>query len=74
LSLDQKAIARPDYAEAWMHRGITLANLRRFRDGLDSLNKAIEFKPDYSKAWMHHGITLGKSGGKEEKQEGNRQL
>ena len=47
---------KPDYAEAWSNRGVTLNDLRRHEDALASYERAIELKPDYVEAIYNKGL------------------
>ncbi len=55
---------RPDYAEAYMNRAITLARMGmdRFDDALADFDHAIELRPDYAAAHMNRGQTLARMG------------
>jgi tetratricopeptide (TPR) repeat protein len=39
---------KPDYAEAFNNRGVTLKELNRIDDALANCDKAIALKPDYA--------------------------
>jgi len=63
LAAYEKAIElKPDYAEAWDNKGVTLGKLGRNEKALEAHEKAIELKPDYTEAWDNKGVTLGKLG------------
>ncbi|MEI7431099.1 MAG: tetratricopeptide repeat protein, partial [Betaproteobacteria bacterium] len=49
---------KPDYAEAWSNKGITLHELKRHEEALSHYDHAIQLKPDYAEAWSNKGITL----------------
>jgi len=44
---------KPDYAEAWTNKGISLNELKRFEEALTHYDKAIEFKEDYAEAYFN---------------------
>ncbi|EDN66797.1 TPR repeat protein [Beggiatoa sp. PS] len=41
---------KPDKHEAWYNRSIALINLGRFKEALDSVDKALQIKPDFMPA------------------------
>ncbi|MBM3384390.1 MAG: tetratricopeptide repeat protein, partial [Betaproteobacteria bacterium] len=49
---------KPDYAEAWYNRGVTLGDFKRHEEALASYDRAIELKPDYAAAWSNRGVAL----------------
>ena len=55
---DQAIQLKPDYAEAWCHRGLALHDLRRYEEAIDSHERALELKPDYVEAWSNRGNAL----------------
>ncbi len=59
----EKAIAeKPDYADSWYNKGVTLGVLGRDEDALAAYDKATAVKPDYADAWLNKGATLGELG------------
>ena len=64
--LNSILVIKPDDAEAWNNKGITLNKLGRFEEVLAAYDKAIDIKPDYTEAWYNKGITLYKLGRFEE--------
>jgi protein O-GlcNAc transferase len=49
---------KPDYAEAFNNRGVTLKELKRIDEALANCDKAIALKPDYAEAFNNRGVTL----------------
>ena len=49
---------RPDYAEAYMYRGITLARMRQFEKALAAFDRAMELRPNYADARFEKARTL----------------
>ncbi len=50
---------RPDFAEAWYNKGVTLGKLGRRDEALKAYDKAIELKPDLAEAGVGKGAILG---------------
>ncbi len=53
---------KPDYAEAWYNKGVTLGKLGQYNEALEAFNKAIEIKPDFAEGWCNKGVALGELG------------
>ena len=47
---------RPDYAEAFVNRGVTLHELKRFDEALASYDRAIALRPDYAQAHFNEAV------------------
>lgn len=59
LALYEKATKlKPDFAEAWVDRGVALQKLERSWEANDALNKAIKLKRDSAIAWSTKGEAL----------------
>jgi len=59
VELYEKAIElKPDDADAWTNKGVTLRKLNRHEEALKAHEKAIELKPDLADAWYNKGVTL----------------
>jgi len=59
LALYEKATKlKPDFAEAWVDRGVALQKLERSWEANDALNKAIKLKRDSALAWSTKGEAL----------------
>jgi tetratricopeptide (TPR) repeat protein len=59
VELIGKAVAlKPDFAEAYVHRGVALRNLKRFAEALADYDRAIALKPDYAEAHNNRGNVL----------------
>jgi len=48
----------PQYASAWMNKGISLANLGYIREALKCFDKAIEINQNFAQAWYNKGLVL----------------
>jgi tetratricopeptide (TPR) repeat protein len=59
-SYDRALALRPDYAEAFSNRGVTLHELKRFEEALASYDRALTLRPDYAEAFCNRGLTLHK--------------
>jgi tetratricopeptide (TPR) repeat protein len=49
---------RPDHAEAFNNRGLTLHEMKRFDEALASYDRAIAVRPDYAETLNNRGNTL----------------
>ena len=47
---------RPDYADAFVNRGVTLHELKRFDEALASYDRAIALRPDYAQAHFNEAV------------------
>ncbi|KAF5430053.1 Tetratricopeptide (TPR) repeat containing protein [Candidatus Methanophagaceae archaeon] len=63
---DEAIELNPDYALAWINRGVALDELGRYKEALTAYKKAIELNPDYAEAWIGRGVALGNLGRYEE--------
>ena len=57
-SYDRALAMRPDYAEAFSNRGLTLHELQRFEEALASYDQALILRPEYAEALLNRGVTL----------------
>ena len=48
---------RPDYAEALTNRGITLLELKRFKEALASFDRALKVRPDFAEAHCSRALS-----------------
>jgi tetratricopeptide (TPR) repeat protein len=53
---------KPDYHQAWLCKGVALAELGQPDEALKACNKALEFKPDLHKACLFKGAALATLG------------
>ncbi len=53
---------RPDSAEVLSNRGVTLHDLKRFKEALVSYDRALKVRPDYAEALSNRGHTLSQVG------------
>ena len=63
ISIEKAIELKPDYADAWGNKGITLGDLGRHDEALKAFEKVIELEPSHSKAWdnkSHALHTLGR--------------
>ena len=58
-SYDKALALKPDYAEAFNNRGVTLKELKQLDEALASYEKALVLKPDYVEAFNNRGSALG---------------
>jgi tetratricopeptide (TPR) repeat protein len=49
---------KPDFASAWINKGVALRNLGKPEEALKSYDKAIRLKPDFVSAWYNKGVVL----------------
>jgi tetratricopeptide (TPR) repeat protein len=47
---------KPDYANAYLNRGRTYANLNQYQRAIQDYDEAIRLKPDYADAYCNRGI------------------
>ena len=50
---------KPDLAETWYNKGITLLILGRYGEALPCFDEVLQFKPDLAEAWYNKGVVLG---------------
>ncbi|WP_341754502.1 palindromic element RPE1 domain-containing protein [Candidatus Tisiphia endosymbiont of Dioctria rufipes] len=53
---------KPDFADAYYNRGITLGKLGKLQEEIVAYDLAIKYKPDYVKAYYNKGIALKELG------------
>lgn len=57
LMFYNKAIEiNPNYPEAWYDKGVSLFDLKKYRESLNSLDKAASLDYNYSMAWYYKGL------------------
>jgi tetratricopeptide (TPR) repeat protein len=57
----------PNGTEAWYHKGVLLANLRKNEEAVECYDKVIkELDPNHISAWLNKGVALGTLGRYEE--------
>ena len=56
IRLRQRAV-KPDYAEAYAHRGFAYARKNLYEQAIADYTKAIELKPDFAKAYNNRAWT-----------------
>ncbi len=54
-ALDKAIALQPDYAEAYVNRGIVHAAAKRYAEAIGDYDRAIAFKPDYAAAYYNRG-------------------
>jgi tetratricopeptide (TPR) repeat protein len=59
---DQATALKPDFAEAWNNKGVTLVGLGRFSDAVDAFDKATALNPNLADAWANRGAALWELG------------
>jgi predicted O-linked N-acetylglucosamine transferase (SPINDLY family) len=55
---DKALSLKPEYAEGWSNKGVTLNELKRYDEAMAHYDKALSLKPDYAEGWSNKGITL----------------
>ncbi len=48
----------PDYADAWINKGVVLENQNKYAETLECYNKALEINPEDVDAWNNKGNVL----------------
>jgi len=67
-SYDKALELNPEYGNAWIGKGVALANLGRHEDALECYDKALELNPKDKKAWYCRGHFLEQHGQTDEAQ------
>ena len=57
-AFDRATTLKPDFADAWLHRGHCLAKLKRHMEALASLEASLKYNPALEVAWLLHGEVL----------------
>lgn len=60
--LDQALQLAPQYAQAWINKGVCLVHLNQAQQALDCFNKSLALMPDSAEAWINKGAALGELG------------
>ena len=55
---DQALDIKPDYADAWNNKGISLANLKRYEEAVACYDRALEIDPEFVDALYNKGILM----------------
>lgn len=59
-SLQRAVGMKPNYAEAWSNRSVTLWHLQKYDEALQSTQKALTLNPNYAQAWFNRATILTK--------------
>ncbi len=59
---DQALQLAPEYAQAWINKGVCLVHLNRAQQALDCFNQSLTLKPESAEALINKGATLGELG------------
>ncbi|MEL6453700.1 MAG: tetratricopeptide repeat protein [Cyanobacteria bacterium J06623_5] len=51
---------KPNFHEAWHNLGVALFSIEKYKEAIDSYQKAVELKPDKYKSWDALGIAHGR--------------
>ncbi len=62
VNYDRALKVRPHSAEVLSNRGVTLHELKRFKEALASYDRALKVRPDYAEALSNRGHTLSQVG------------
>ena len=57
--LNEAIRLKPNYAEAYLIRGLSKNNLGRREEAISDLNEAIRLKPNYAEAYLTRGLVKG---------------
>jgi len=57
---DWATTLKPNFAEAWNNKGVSLVKLEKYEEAIACYDKAIKLKPDDAEAWYNKGADLGK--------------
>jgi predicted O-linked N-acetylglucosamine transferase (SPINDLY family) len=55
---DKALSLKPDYAQVWSNKAVTLNELKRFDEALAAYDKALSLDPNAAQAWSNKAITL----------------
>ncbi|KUK70782.1 MAG: TPR repeat-containing protein [Methanomicrobiales archaeon 53_19] len=55
---DRAVVRSPDAADLWYNRGLVLYNLNRYRDAVESFERAVAINPDYAEAERNRRILV----------------
>ena len=58
---------QPDYADAYVNRGIAYSNLGQYQRAIQDYNEAIRLKPDYAMAYYNRGLAYGRDLGQHQR-------
>jgi predicted O-linked N-acetylglucosamine transferase (SPINDLY family) len=58
IQYDKALILKPDYAEAWSNKGVTLHGLEQYKEAITHYDRALSLKPDYEDAWINKAVAL----------------
>ncbi|NEO44729.1 MAG: tetratricopeptide repeat protein [Moorea sp. SIO4A3] len=53
---------KPDFAEAWINRGVALHKLYRYSEAIEAYNQALELNPNSADAWSNKGAAYWAKG------------
>lgn len=60
--LEQALRLAPEYAQAWVNKGVCLVRLNRVQEALECFNQSMALKPDSAEPWINKGAALGELG------------
>lgn len=52
----------PEFAEAWLGKGLAKGDLGRHEEAATCFDKALDYKPDLASAWHNRGVALERIG------------
>ena len=55
FAFDRAIRLKPDYADAYCHRGVARGGLGKLEDAIEDFDQAIRLKPDYAEAYCSRG-------------------
>ena len=73
-AFDKATSLKSDYAEAWFHKGLVLAELNRHEEAVTANEEVLRLQPENPDAWLHKAVGLGKLERHEEALAANKEL
>ncbi|HID28267.1 MAG TPA: tetratricopeptide repeat protein [Methanosarcinales archaeon] len=58
LCFDKSLEINPEYARAWLEKGIALLYLNKLNDAMLCFDKSLEINKEYIEAWIGKGFVL----------------
>jgi tetratricopeptide (TPR) repeat protein len=55
---DRAISIAPEYAEAWMNKGVALSTLKNYQEAIEHYDRAISIAPEYAEAWANKAADL----------------
>jgi tetratricopeptide (TPR) repeat protein len=55
---DRAISIAPEYAEAWMNKGVALSTLKNYQEAIEHYDRSISIAPEYAEAWANKAADL----------------